>query len=113
MGSGRYPMSMMIAGCRGLNHFVTKLGVFLTLGMPMSRLTHKMKTYVTKALQSCGVDLVTVSKVKVHREFLGGDVAGFVGRKRTHRPELLVALILTDQSVLQRVLRKSCGNVKV
>ena len=31
-------------------------------------------------MQSCG-DLVMVSKVKIHREFLGGDVAGFVGRK--------------------------------
>ena len=60
--------------------FVTKHGFnggFLTPGMPMSRLTRKMKTYVTKAMQSCGVDLVTVSKVKSHREFLGGDVAGF------------------------------------
>ena len=81
--------------------FVTKhgfIGGLLTRGTPMSRLTRKMKTYVTKAMQSCGVDLVTVSKVKIHREFLGGDVAGFVGRKRTHRPELLWALFLTDQS---------------
>ena len=51
-----------------------------TAGMPLSRLTRKMKTYVTKALQSCGVDLVTDSKVKIHGEFLGGDVAWFVGR---------------------------------
>ena len=81
--------------------FVSKhgfIGGFLTPGTPMSRLTRKMKTYVTKALQSGGVNLATVSKVKIHREFLGGDVAGFVGRKRVHRPELLWALFLTDQS---------------
>ena len=64
----------------------------------MSRLTSKMKTGVTKSMQSCGVDLVTVSKVKTHNEFLGGDVAGFVGRQRTHRPELLWAHLPTDQS---------------
>ena len=52
------------------------LGGFVTPGMPMSRLTSKMKTGVTKSMQSCGVDLVTVSKVKTHNEFLGGDVAG-------------------------------------
>ena len=81
--------------------FVTKhgfIGGFLTPGMPMSRHTRTMKTCVTKAMQSCGIDLVTVSKVKIHREFLAGDVAGFVGQKRTHRPELLWALFLTDQS---------------
>ena len=57
-------------------------------------------------MQSCG-DLVTVSKVKIHRDFLGGDVAGFVGRKRTHRPELLGAPFLTEQPRYNYVLNGS------
>ena len=71
--------------------FVTKhgfIGGLLTPGMPMSRLTRKMKTYVSKAIQSCGADFA-VSKVEIHGEFLGGRVAGFVGRKKKHRPQLL------------------------
>ena len=58
----------------------------------MSRLTRKMKTNVTKAVQSCGVNSNTVSKGKINREFLGGGVAGFVRWKRVHRPELIRAL---------------------
>ena len=74
------------------------IGGFLTPQMPMSHLTRKMKTYTTKIMQSCGVNLITVPKIKIHREFLGGDVAGFVGRKTVCRPELSWAVFLTDQS---------------
>ena len=41
-----------------------------------------MNTCNTTAMQSCGVDLVTVSKVKTHGEVLGADVARFVGQSR-------------------------------
>ena len=61
----------------------------------MWRLTRKMNTCSTKAMQSCGVDLVTVSKVKTHGEVLGADVARFVGRKHC-----LWAVLLMDRYVL-------------
>ena len=73
-------------------------GGFLTPGMPMSRLTRRMKTYMCKAMQACGVALACVPKTNIHREFLGGDVAGIVGRKKVSYPNALWALFLSDQT---------------
>ena len=42
-------------------------GGFLTPGMPMSRLTRRMKTYMCKAMHPCGVALACVPKTNIHR----------------------------------------------
>ena len=64
----------------------------------MSRLTRRMKTYMCKAMQACGVAVACVPKTNVHKEFLGGDVAGIVGRKKVSYPNALWALFLSDQT---------------
>ena len=61
-------------------------------------------TFAKPSKLAAKFSLITVPKDRILMEYLGGDVAGFVGRKRLQRPEFLSALSFREQ------LAGTCAN---
>ena len=77
--------------------FVTRYGFvvgFCTKGLPMSRMTCKLKTYVVKVFEAAGRPIPAVSRITHLRDLFGGDVAGLgCGMRANHRNHVWATLV--------------------
>ena len=80
------------------------IGAFITKGMPMARMTRKLKTFICKVFEAQGHPFQSVSHTTHLQEFFGGSVAGFVGVMKLQHPDVVWAVLLNATGDSRRSL---------
>ena len=80
------------------------IGGFITKGMPMARMTRKLKTFICKVFEAQGHPFQSVSHTTHLQEFFGGSVAGFVGVMKLQHPDVVWAVLLNATGDSRRSL---------